>query len=54
MTDNVKKCILMALLFLNKLHKKDMFEKEIKLSSSILETLRSQTNGNETTLVELK
>lgn len=31
-----------------------MFEKEIKLFNSILGTLRSQTNSNETSLIELK
>ena len=31
-----------------------MFEKEIKLFNSILGTLRSQTNSNETPLIELK
>ena len=31
-----------------------MFEKEIKLFNSILETLRTQTNNNETSLIELK
>ncbi|MBU4580128.1 putative DNA binding domain-containing protein [Patescibacteria group bacterium] len=31
-----------------------MFEKEIKLFNSILETLRNRTNNNETSLIELK